>query len=116
MSTNRRAFRPMMIAVTLLASVSVAGQAPSSAGKTAGAGKTSKSWTPPRTAWGDPDLQGFWPGTEFVGVPLQRADAFGTRNELTDEEFAARSAQFAKQIARAKTKLAKALGAVIHAL
>ena len=47
-------------------------------------------WTPPRTPWGDPDLEGLWPGTDFVGVPLERAAAFGTRNELTDAEFAAR--------------------------
>ena len=44
----------------------------------------------PRTPWGDPDLQGFWPGVEMVGVPLQRPARFGTRNVLTDEEFAQR--------------------------
>jgi hypothetical protein len=22
-----------------------------------------KAWTPPKTPWGDPDLQGVWPGT-----------------------------------------------------
>jgi hypothetical protein len=42
-------------------------------------------------------LQGLWPGTDFVGVPLQRADGFGTRNELTDEEFAGRLASAQKQ-------------------
>src|SRR4051812_9412769 len=30
----------------------------------------------PRTPWGDPDLQGIWPGTDFVGVPLQRPASF----------------------------------------
>ena len=44
----------------------------------------------PKTPWGDPDLQGFWPGVEMVGVPLQRPARFGTRNVLTDEEFAQR--------------------------
>src|SRR5688572_19319493 len=53
-------------------------------------------FTPPRTPWGDPDLQGIWPGTEMVGVPLQRPAQFGTRNVLTDQEFQARVAQ-AKQ-------------------
>ena len=43
----------------------------------------------PRTPWGDPDLQGFWPGVDMVGVPLQRPARFGTRNVLTEEEFAA---------------------------
>jgi hypothetical protein len=44
----------------------------------------------PKTPWGDPDLQGYWPGVEMVGVPLQRPARFGTRNVLTDEEFAQR--------------------------
>ena len=53
----------------------------------------SKTFTPPRTPWGDPDLQGVWPGTEMVGVPLQRQQQFGSRNVLTDEEFQARVKQ-----------------------
>jgi hypothetical protein len=44
----------------------------------------------PKTPWGDPDIQGFWPGVEMAGVPLQRPARFGTRNVLTDEEFAQR--------------------------
>jgi hypothetical protein len=43
-------------------------------------------WQVPRTPWGDPDLQGVWPSTGFVSVPLQRPPELGTRNELTDEE------------------------------
>jgi hypothetical protein len=45
------------------------------------------SYTPPKTPWGDPDLQGFWPSVDMVGVPLQRPARFGTRNTLTEEEF-----------------------------
>jgi len=45
----------------------------------------------PKTPWGDPDIQGFWPGVETVGVPLQRPARFGTRNVLTEEEFAQRA-------------------------
>jgi len=26
----------------------------------------------PRTPWGDPDLQGLWPGTAMMGVPMER--------------------------------------------
>jgi hypothetical protein len=54
------------------------------------------NYTPPRTPWGDPDLQGVWPGTEMVGVPLQRPAQFGARNVLTEEEFQQRVRQ-AKQ-------------------
>ena len=50
-----------------------------------------KKWTPPKTPWGDPDLQGIWPGN--MGVPMQRAKNMGERTELTDDEFARRVAQ-----------------------
>ena len=50
-----------------------------------------RGWTPPRTAWGDPDLQGTWPGTAMMGVPLERPAQLGEKRFLTDEEFAARA-------------------------
>ena len=46
-----------------------------------------------KTPWGDPDLQGVWPGTDMVGTPLERPKNFGTSNVLTDEEFAQRQAR-----------------------
>ena len=54
-------------------------------------------FVPPRTPWGDPDLQGFWPGVEMVGVPLQRPARFGTRNVLTDAEFAQRAKELKEE-------------------
>jgi hypothetical protein len=51
---------------------------------------SSSSYTPPKTPWGDPDLQGIWPGTDMVGVPFERPAQFGTRQFLTDEEYAKR--------------------------
>jgi hypothetical protein len=45
----------------------------------------------PMTSWGDPDLQGFWPSVDMVGVPLQRPARFGLRNVLTDDEFEQRA-------------------------
>jgi hypothetical protein len=56
---------------------------------------TEATYRAPRTSWGDPDLEGKWPG--MAGVPLQRPESFGTRNELTDAEFAQRQAQAARQ-------------------
>ena len=44
----------------------------------------------PRTAWGDPDLQGTW--TNTTTTPLQRPDDLGDKEVLTDEEWAARNA------------------------
>lgn len=52
-----------------------------------------KSYRPPKTPWGDPDLQGMWPSTDLLGVPLQRPDYLGERAFLTDEEFAQLEAQ-----------------------
>ena len=50
----------------------------------AGSGQQAASgYTVPRTAWGDPDLAGKWPGTDMVGVPMQRDEKLGLRNELT---------------------------------
>ena len=50
-----------------------------------------------RTPWGDPDLQGIWPGTDSIGVPFERPERFGTRLFLTDAELKEREQQAAKQ-------------------
>jgi hypothetical protein len=63
------------------------GQAPAGSG----------AYQVPRTPWGDPDLQGIWPGTDMVGVPFERPAAFGNRLFLTEEEFKTRQAEAAKQ-------------------
>jgi hypothetical protein len=57
------------------------------------------NYAPPRTPWGDPDLQGRWPGTDMVGVPMQRNEAFGERNWLTEEEFQEEVARRERQAA-----------------
>ena len=43
-----------------------------------------------RTPWGDPDLQGEWTAEGEYGVPFERPAQFGTRQFLTDEEYAKR--------------------------
>ena len=40
----------------------------------------------PRTAWGDPDLQGIW--SSSGATPMERPDEFQGRERLTDEEVA----------------------------
>jgi hypothetical protein len=54
-------------------------------------------YVPPRTAWGDPDLEGVWPSTHMVGVPFERPDQYGTRLQLTDAELKERQSAAAKQ-------------------
>jgi len=70
------------VALATLAVVSLTGQTP--------AGATKKSATAPKTAWGDPDLQGTW----FVlyDEPLERSAANKDKAFLTDEEVAAANA------------------------
>jgi hypothetical protein len=53
-----------------------------------------------RTPWGDPDLQGTYTTDNSIGVPLQRAEQFGTRATLTDEEYAARVSANDVQVAK----------------
>jgi len=53
--------------------------------QTIGAGTWSE-----RTSWGDPDLQGQWTSEGEYGVPFERPQQFGTRQFLTDSEYAAR--------------------------
>jgi hypothetical protein len=96
------------VATTLFAVVA-AGQAP----RQAAAGhapseanlfiETPAGWKTPRTAWGDPDLQGTWPISYVGGVPLERcAGGLGGRGGAppppcdpqkafyTDEEYRTR--------------------------
>src|SRR5262245_2718654 len=55
--------------------------------KLAGFGQSERGWTPPRTAWGDPDLQGVW--NYATMTPLERSRDLGEKAVFTAEEAAA---------------------------
>jgi hypothetical protein len=61
---------------------------------------------PPRTAWGDPDLQGIWPSGQLNTVPFERSVELGTRGELTEAEFAQRAAALQRQAQADATEFA----------
>ncbi len=67
-------------------SVTTPAQAPRPEAVQAGAA----SWTPPRTPWGDPDLQGNYTNLWEVGTPFERPDEFAgrRREDVTGEELA----------------------------
>jgi hypothetical protein len=50
-----------------------------------------KKWTPPRTPWGDPDLQGWFSNRNEDATPLERPDQFKGRKleDIKGEELAA---------------------------
>jgi len=77
--------RPAIAALLALAGV---------AGPAAGqdAPGVSGDYLPNQTAWGDPDLRGVWPVERIyaANIPLERPEAFGDRQLMTDEEFAER--------------------------
>ena len=58
---------------------------------------TSKSWTQPKTPWGDPDLQGTWTSDDCIGTPLQRPANLDEKLYLSEEDLAKRQEQLAKQ-------------------
>jgi hypothetical protein len=83
-----RVLRALAAAVASMAiafAVPVAGQAP-------------KKYSPPRTPWGDPDLQGVW--NDATSTPLQRPGTVGGKEVLTDEEAAEFQAALAHDLTR----------------
>src|SRR5262245_2908132 len=54
----------------------------------------SKAYTPPKTPWGEPDLQGNWPAQ--FNIPRSRPDSVKDA-VLSDEDLAQRQAQTSKQ-------------------
>jgi hypothetical protein len=49
------------------------------------------NYTPPKTPWGDPDIQGMWDSR--TGVPMERPAEFGNREFMTEQEAMQRRAR-----------------------
>src|SRR5580700_688512 len=61
-------------------------------------GQTAKSWTAPKTPWGDPDLQGTWTDDDCIGTPMNRPANMGDRGFYTEQELADRQSRLDKQL------------------
>ena len=66
-----------------------AAKASPAAAKARPAASSGASYTPPKTAWGEPDLQGIWPLNHLIAVPLERPARYATKANLTDQEISA---------------------------
>jgi hypothetical protein len=50
-----------------------------------------RSWAAPKTSWGHPSLQGTWSTDDMRGIPLDRPQALGTQELLSEEQFVERA-------------------------
>jgi hypothetical protein len=58
--------------------------------KTPAAPKISRSYVPPRTPWGDPDIAGAYTNSDESGIPFERPDEFKNRSlsDISPQELA----------------------------
>ena len=83
----------VVVAVSILAAQGGLSWLPGS--RVAGDGE---DWTPPRTPWGDPDIQGIY--NYGTSTPLQRPEQVAGKEVLTDEEAAKLQADIAYRLDR----------------
>jgi len=79
----------LLVAAAALLAPAVFGQVSARAGKAAISAPA--RYTPPKTPWGEPDLQGIFTSDDSWGVPFERPKQFGTRTTLTEQELAERA-------------------------
>ncbi|HEY7387572.1 MAG TPA: hypothetical protein VH640_03635 [Bryobacteraceae bacterium] len=84
-----------MVILALLAQIPVAGQEAAKGGNLQTAASASNPFITPRTAWGDPDLEGVF--TFATLTPFQRPAALAGKDRLTQEEQKALEAQLKKK-------------------
>ena len=79
------------LVVCLMASTIAAQQGPKPGSKTARA----DAYTPPKTPWGDPKIEGVYSNDDETGIPFERPAQFEGRRieDITSEELASLNAQ-----------------------
>src|SRR2546428_2469960 len=76
------------ICVGSLFAVPAAGQTPA-AGSPKASAKGTRTYAPPKTAWGDPDLQGIYTNKDESGIPFERPSGLAGKNlaDVNDDEL-----------------------------
>lgn len=85
-----------LIGTVALASTPLVAQTPKPAAGTkaaAPAKAAEKKYVPPKTPWGDPDLQGTFTSDDYIGLGMSRQAQYGDRLYFTEEERKQRDAQ-----------------------
>jgi hypothetical protein len=93
-------YRYLAAAITLavVSAIAVLALGSGATGNSAAGRAEAGTWTPPRTPWGDPDLQGVW--RYEAAIALERPGQFNGRESLTNEEVAQREKIEAEQEAK----------------
>jgi len=80
----------VLVILVLAAVVAGSGSPDQPAAQAAGRGPSAPPWTPPRTPWGDADLQGVFTNSNEYATPLERPAEFAGRrlDGFTSEELA----------------------------
>ena len=85
--------------IALAVAVPLAAQTPAALKATPG--NMGKTFSNPKTPWGEPDLQGTWTSDDTWGVPMERPVKYGDRLYLTEDELQARE----KQVEQSKQRI-----------
>src|SRR5687768_3006091 len=83
-------------------------QAPTPMAAAARAAEAARTFNPPKTPWGHPDLQGTYTTTDENGVPLERPDTLPASEGLSEAEF---QKIVAERVARARAGAGRIGGA-----
>jgi len=90
--------RQLLVSFGILAAVSMAPLAGQAQKKVAAKTSAPKNVPYARTPWGDPDLQGVW--NDATSTPLQRPNAVGAKDVLSDDEAAEFQDQLKNNLSR----------------
>src|SRR5690606_21918951 len=89
-SMTRQLFLAGAVSLATAAGIAASPEPPQQGGSTARAASTAKPYVPPRTPWGDPDIQGGYSNKDENGIPFERPGNLAGKQlgEFDDSELA----------------------------